>query len=179
MYDILFHWFQGWRWSSFLARLRAIKPDTTCIPSPRNVINLEHSASTVFVVFFWLVLPFRERKRSIRFTAFSAGFYYIFLSAIGRLSARRRERELEASEERERRQRLYLSFTIVRATGDKAVRLRSKHIIILYLHISHLQDYLIFAKSHLRMYSSNILKFRKFQPKYSHKIYSIYSMIIF
>lgn len=54
-----------WCWCDFEVRLQAIEPDITHETSRKNVISIEHTASTVSAV-FWLinVLPFRERKIS-------------------------------------------------------------------------------------------------------------------
>ena len=54
----------GWYWSSWSsvgASLQVSKPDMTHITSCRNIICIEHTASTVFVA-FWLVLPLERSK---------------------------------------------------------------------------------------------------------------------
>ena len=43
------------------------RPDITQITSCRNVINVQHTASAIFVV-SWLVLPFKEPENFIRFS---------------------------------------------------------------------------------------------------------------
>ena len=48
----------------FGASLRALKHDMTHKTSYRNVISIEHTASSVFVA-FWLALPFEEKKNLI------------------------------------------------------------------------------------------------------------------
>lgn len=45
----------------FEASLQALRPDETHITSLRNVISIKHK-TTVVLVAFWLVLPFRVGK---------------------------------------------------------------------------------------------------------------------
>jgi len=57
-------WFL-WRWSSFGAKLQAVKLDMTHVTSCGNGISIEHLTFAEFVV-FWLVLPFREKTIFMR-----------------------------------------------------------------------------------------------------------------
>ena len=52
------------------------------------------------------------------------------------------------------------------------IRLSLKHIIVLYLQIFNTQNYIFFKISASGLFLKHFLKFRKFQPRYSYKIYS-------